>query len=209
MLLGTGRPCTRGPEGRAHEERDDVVGQLAQGLDDEPVAAALDHVAEQRDDALVRDVERGSRDAARSGSAGRASTKWGTTATLASGTRPASRRRSSSEWTTTLEAAMPRRRSPSASGRDRSLPAVLGRVDVVEREDRGPAHRAQHDLQARDPAEARVPVGHLPLEVDDVDVAEPPRGSAQVRPGRVAVADVALDDLEVGTRGGLAARMPP
>ena len=32
-----------------HPLPDDVVGQLAQGLDDELMAAALDHVAEQRD----------------------------------------------------------------------------------------------------------------------------------------------------------------
>ena len=57
--------------------------------------------------------------------------------------------------------------------------------------------------EARDAAEAWVPVGHLPLDMDDIDVAQSAAGPAQVRPRRTAIADVALHDLDVGAGGRL------
>ena len=153
---------------RADEQARHVVRQPRERVEDEPMAAPLRHVAEERDDAPVGEVEAPRARLSRSGSAGRSSTKWGTTSTRSAGTRPSRRRRSSSEWTTRRAAAMPEPAQAERAGLEPALAQAVAREDVVERHDHRRVQRQAHDLGARQAAGPRTPVGELPLDVDDV-----------------------------------------
>ena len=118
--------------------------------------------------------------------------------------------RSSSEWTTRLAAGAPRRRRPRAAGESRSPADPRGTKTSCIVTTSGASQRAPHAPRVRGSPPSRGPQSaSFHWRWTTSASRSRWRRAAQRAGGASRLAGVALDDLEIGPRAGLAARIAP